>query len=238
MNRIQAAQLLGIQQNASNQQIKDAYKKGAKQYHPDRPGGSKEQFQNLQKAYDEMMKPQVSNPFNGIFKHAFVFQHVTQTYTIRSIVKGEATFNGIRIPHWVRHGDTIRINESIRLQIQIQWPTGVKPKSGKRNDIILQKTVGLQSALLGHAFRIMHPEGIPLFVKPRSIVFNHGKQFIIRGQGLKDRSGMRGDLYVEFSIRLPDSIDMRVKEKLETIIGTGDPLRKLHNDIEVECVEI
>ena len=49
---------------------------------------------------------------------------------------------------------------------------------------------------------------------------------------------MRGDLYVEFSIHLPESLDIRVKEELEKIIGTGEPIRKVHNDTEVECVEV
>ena len=42
---------LGVNLNASKEQIKDAYKKLAKESHPDKPTGDTEKFQSVQRAY-------------------------------------------------------------------------------------------------------------------------------------------------------------------------------------------
>lgn len=44
MNRAEAASFLGVPPDASEARVKEAYKKKAKQLHPDRPGGNKEAF--------------------------------------------------------------------------------------------------------------------------------------------------------------------------------------------------
>ena len=43
--------ILGVNKNATQDEIKKAYKKLAIKTHPDRPGGSKEKFQDVGKAY-------------------------------------------------------------------------------------------------------------------------------------------------------------------------------------------
>ena len=45
-------QVLGVQQNASQDEIKRAYRKLAKKHHPDLSNSNKEKFQEVQKAYD------------------------------------------------------------------------------------------------------------------------------------------------------------------------------------------
>ena len=72
-----AHQVLGVQQNASQDEIKRAYRKLAKKFHPDISNSNKEKFQEIQKAYDILSgkeKPQQQagggpgqgfNPFGG-----------------------------------------------------------------------------------------------------------------------------------------------------------------------------
>jgi DnaJ-class molecular chaperone len=45
-------QTLGVNQNASQDEIKRAYRKLASLYHPDKEGGSKTKFQEVEEAYD------------------------------------------------------------------------------------------------------------------------------------------------------------------------------------------
>lgn len=45
-------EILGVPVDASHQEIKSAYRKKAKKLHPDMPGGSKEEFQKLQHAWE------------------------------------------------------------------------------------------------------------------------------------------------------------------------------------------
>src|ERR671917_1893250 len=53
--------VLGVQRNASDEEVKKAYRKLAMTYHPDRNGGSKdaeERFKEITEAYDVLRDPQ------------------------------------------------------------------------------------------------------------------------------------------------------------------------------------
>ena len=121
--------------------------------------------------------------------------------------------------------------------MRIRWPSGVSSKQGSRNDIVVKKEISVQAALLGHPFRILHPDGRPLYVKPRSMTMQSGRHYKIANQGLVGRSGERGDMYVEYTITMPDTISNKMREELERIFGPTEPLRRVHHDVEVECVD-
>lgn len=68
-------QTLGIDRDADNNQIKQAYRRLASQHHPDK-GGDKVKFQEIQSAYDTLTDPhkraQYNNP-NPFGQHGFSF---------------------------------------------------------------------------------------------------------------------------------------------------------------------
>ena len=51
-------ELLGVPKNASDSELKKAYKKQSMQYHPDRTGGSDEKFKQINEAYSALKDPQ------------------------------------------------------------------------------------------------------------------------------------------------------------------------------------
>ena len=57
-------QTLGVNQNASPEEIKRAYRKLASQHHPDK-GGDKTKFQDIQQAYDLLTNPQKRQAFEN-----------------------------------------------------------------------------------------------------------------------------------------------------------------------------
>lgn len=50
-------EVLGLSKNASQEEIKSAYTKLAKQHHPDRKGGSEEKFKEINEAYETLKDP-------------------------------------------------------------------------------------------------------------------------------------------------------------------------------------
>ncbi len=74
--------ILGINENASQDEIKKAYKKLAMQHHPDR-GGDNKKFQEISQAYDTLGDPQKKSQYdaerNG-FGNPFVHIHSGQGF--------------------------------------------------------------------------------------------------------------------------------------------------------------
>ena len=269
MNKWEAAKFLGVPLNANETQVKEAYKRLAKKYHPDRPGGSKESFQKLQKAYDlisgkeqppaqSQMPPHPfgghfggmnmgSDPFAHMFRQAqqqmgrgsqaFVFTQTTQTFQLRELLQGNVKYKDIQIPNWARDGDTVRINQSERVQVRLQWPPGVQSYKSGRNDILIKKTLSFERAILGKKFRVLHPDGRPIMVNPQSAVLSPQKTYKVDNQGLPDRSGQRGDLYLQFNIKFPDSFNPQVVAVLEKLFPQ-EPLQRVHHDVDVVCREV
>jgi DnaJ-class molecular chaperone len=55
--------ILGVPRNASGKDVKNAFKKKAMQYHPDR-GGNEEQFKEINEAYDVLKDPQKKSMYD------------------------------------------------------------------------------------------------------------------------------------------------------------------------------
>ena len=50
--------VLGVDRNASEEQLKKAYKKASMQHHPDRNGGNEEKFKQINEAYSALKDPE------------------------------------------------------------------------------------------------------------------------------------------------------------------------------------
>ena len=84
INNIQHYKTLGLNPNASEEDIKKKYKKLALQYHPDRnkDENAEEKFKKISEAYNSLLKKndQINhiNDINDIFQHLFREQQHTQ----------------------------------------------------------------------------------------------------------------------------------------------------------------
>lgn len=61
--------ILGISKNANQDDIKSAYRKLAREHHPDK-GGDKEKFQQIQEAYEHLIDPQKRNTYDNGSSHS------------------------------------------------------------------------------------------------------------------------------------------------------------------------
>jgi molecular chaperone DnaJ len=60
--------ILGIDENASADEIKKAFKKLAVQHHPDKKGGNKEKFQEINEAYQVLNDPKKKQQYDMMRK--------------------------------------------------------------------------------------------------------------------------------------------------------------------------
>lgn len=78
MNRVQAANVLGILWTATNAEAKKAYRKKALKVHPDKEPTATAAFQELSEAYETFIKPVVTStplsPFHFDTRTAFVLR--------------------------------------------------------------------------------------------------------------------------------------------------------------------
>ena len=57
--------ILGVSKNASDKELKSAYKKLSMQHHPDRTGGSDEKFKQVNEAYSTLKDPQKRQQYDN-----------------------------------------------------------------------------------------------------------------------------------------------------------------------------
>lgn len=123
MNRTEAARLLGIRTDASEEEVNVAYKKMAKKHHPDL-GGDTQMFQKVLEAKETMLKKNISDDiyvdFNEMMRQAMAKMEIEMLYrkvtnsaelvyglTLGSlIILGMFVFSGIigvlfLIPFWI-----------------------------------------------------------------------------------------------------------------------------------------
>ena len=267
--------ILGVSADASDDEIKKAYKRAASKHHPDK-GGDEEKFKEVREAYDRLTNPEKYATeqfgFGGGYNrnpspHEF-WEHVKvnlngqdfdlggirdrfqenlrrqqQTLRMQFELTLESTLHEqkrqihepnygippmeINIPAGIQHGDVInygeisgQFNPQAKRHLVVTFV--VRPHKDFEvhgHHLLKRQTVDALDALAGTTFHVNTLDGDKLAVKVPAGTEN-GQKLKIPAKGLKYKGSvdMRGDLYIEIIIVIPQLND----EEIEIITKLRD----------------
>ena len=199
MNKQDYYKILGVQRNASQKDIKHAYRKLARKYHPDvNPGNqaAQEKFKKINEAYEVLSDPEKRKKYNMFGSN-----------WERTVSPGSGGFNWGGNPQGGLSGDFSDIFESIFGTFGKQQRTSTHQHAPRGKDIESEVDVTLREAFTGSK-RIVTVDSerlevtIPPGVKSGSKIRMSGKG----GRGMSN--AQRGDLYLIVNV-LDDPVFQR-----------------------------
>jgi curved DNA-binding protein len=225
---------LGVTPKATGDDIKHAYRKLARQYHPDATGGDKSKevrFKDVQRAYDvlgdhkkkllydEIRAGEASDQRGvytwqdlGIPEVGALFEQFFSDAGARS-AKGASGYNG-RFPR-VEDLRRTAVPTAAEIDREVQASDGTWLRVDGA-DVFSDVRISFDRAIGGTTETVATIAGeTDIKIPPGT---SSGKKLRLRGRGITDRSGHCGDHYVVVQIDVPRELDERAMELLEQLV--------------------
>jgi len=230
---------LGVGEKASQDEIKKAYRKLAKQYHPDSTGGDKakeSRFKDVQNAYDVLGDAKKKKLYDEIRSGAY--QRGPQrgpgggVYTTTSGGPGVFDLSDLfgqffSQAQGPRGGGRVRVErvdfdgraqapvEDAEFESKVQASDGswLRVEGG---NVYSDVRITFDRAILGTVATVATVDGKADVKIPPGTA--SGKKLRLRGKGVVDRSGRAGDHYVTVQIDVPSDLDDDAKKLLVQLV--------------------
>jgi len=212
-------ELLGVPRNATDSELKKAYKKQSMQHHPDRNGGSDEKFKQINEAYSALKDPQKRQMYDQ-YGTADPQQAQAQQQSHFSNAFGGANFEDI-------FGQMFGANPNMRRHMRNQDITiGA--------DIDLEDIVTGKEVIATYRLPSGREETVEIKLPPG---VQAGDRIRYAGMGSDAHSqAPRGDLHVLIRVRkhpeyTQDGINLYIDKKLnlfDFILGTNITIQTIH----------
>jgi curved DNA-binding protein len=222
--------ILGVNRNASEREIKQAYRRLARQYHPDvNPGdtSAEAKFKQVNEAYEVLSdkeKRRKYDQFGDQWQYADQFAQAGRQ----------------QAPFWdfSRGGTRIRFSQgdfgSLFDDILSGFPPGRQPKAGRGRDIEVPVEVTLEEAFSGSTRTVSLGDGKRLEVKIPPGVKN-GSRVRLAGKGRAGPGGV-GDLYLVTSVR-PHRLFERRGDDLYIVVVVPLVVAMLGGEVQVPTLK-
>lgn len=193
--------VLGVKQDASQAEIRKAYRRLAKKYHPDTNGNSpeaQERFQAINEANEVLGDPEKRKKYDDYGEH---WRHADEFEAQRREHEARSNRSGFDFGGWSSFGGSGGFSDFFE---QLFGARGMRKSGGE--DLQATLTITLRDAatthkqtfsINGEKIRITIPAGIA-----------DGQKIRIKGRGAIGDDGSRGDLYITFRIE-PDKMFAR-----------------------------
>lgn len=248
-------QTLGVDRTATADEIKQAYRRLAKEHHPDK-GGDTARFQEIQQAYDTLgdqskrsaydnPQPQFGggSPFGNQFDFGDIFSMFGQNFGQRR------NAGHVRLSLWVSLQDvaqggkrTVNLGTAQGTStIEIEIPLGINDGDNVQYQGLGPGGVDLVVQYRVHPHQQWERHGLNLIIEQKVNVWDlivggnvtvtsltnsqlttqipentqPGTLLRLRGQGLRDRSGQQGDVFIRVMPTLPVRIAPEIKEAIK-----------------------
>jgi len=241
MKEYLAYAILGVTKDASQSEIKKAYKKLAMKHHPDKNGGSdhaKAKFQELQEAYrtlssesgksenDRTNSSWRSYEYEDFFNDGTIYgfkkkappkQDCKFQLTLESAYTGKViSYNGkeVRIPAGIRNGTKMFV-DGVLLEITI--PSHAKFKR-TLDDLLVDVNISAIEAMLGVNITLTHLDGAKFRFKVLPGTQN-GQVIRLSNKGMPNPElDKTGDLLVRCNVFIPDHLSLEEVSQLKELI--------------------
>jgi molecular chaperone DnaJ len=233
---------IGVPEKATADEIKKAYRKLAKQYHPDSTGGDKakeSRFKDISNAYDVLGDSKKRALYDQIRAGGGMPQGFPGgaggggfTYTSRGPGPGvfdlgdlfgqffsNAQGQGGRVR--VEQFDDERPRRRRREAQDAEFEQTVKASDGswlrvEGGDVHSDVRISFDRAILGTVATVATIDGKAEVKVPPGT--SSGKRLRLRGKGLPDRAGHNGDHYITVQIDVPTELDDDAKKQLVQLV--------------------
>ena len=233
--------VLGVNRNASEAEIKKAYRKLAMKYHPDHAKGDKtaeEKFKKISEAYAVLSDKEKRKEYDTFgsegFRQRFTQEDIFRGFNINDILREFGFGSDV-------FGDT---GGRTRFTYSTGSPFGGRgrqqPQSIRGSDLVYEMPLTLREAALGTTKDVtIQQQGVPerVTVKiPKGMTT--GKKLRLAGKGNPGPlGGPRGDLYIQtvllddpvFSVEGDDLITNREIKLTDALLGTTISVPTLDN---------
>src|SRR6266567_1879935 len=201
-------EILGVPKGASADEIKKAYRKLAREYHPDRNPGdtsAEERFKEVQGAYDLLSDPDKRKQYDS-------FGSANGRGGLRG---ANVNFGDFNVQDLGDLGDLFGGGEAGDLYVVTRvQPSKLYERRG--NDLVVEVPVTFSEAALGATVEVPTPDGpVSVKVKPGT---QDGTLLRVKGKGAPKLKGSgRGDLLARVKVEVPKKLKKRERELLEEL---------------------